>query len=666
MRNLRPPAVRARSSRRFPALLALLAAAACLWSVLSWERAAADTYTVQPGDTLSGIAEQLEVDLEILMALNPFLSSPNAIMIGQVLNIPDNTAAEPARTHTHGEHTHTHDEDDYADAPEHEAVREYAEQVGSETPGSAAFVYVVQPGDTLWGIAVRYGIDTATLEQLNPWLNPHLLYVGAEIFVKTNQTTPPAEELEEAQEAEEAAPDELLEEEDAPEEELLEEAEPAGDARFSAAPTAAVEAGSIDYTVAEGDYATGIAEAHGISLQALQEHNPHLNFATIYPGQTIQIPVPDYNAPALDPQEAGHGLTDVYTVRSGDNATYIAELFDLTLAELRTLNSGTDLDRIYIGQTLIVPWTASPYDPPPGTAPAVEVRRRTHKVQPGDTFNYVAELHGLTLEELRAENPLRPNDLLVVGELLYLPGVIEPPAVAEDRTVTETDLLQYASAQLGVTPHTLLANHGWLAEDQWLEAGSVWRLPLREGLLVTVQAGDTLLGIALAHGVDMNLILADPAHGVDDPNQLIIGQQIILPLSVPDFHWPAIGPISDPFGICRNWDCSYRHNGLDLALDTWHPLEASAPGLVTFVGGDPNFGKGNYVEVEHGNGWRTIYAHLVEFNVVQGQYVETGDVIGYNGNTGYSTGPHLHFEIHHHDWYIDPLIFLPPEHISWW
>jgi murein DD-endopeptidase MepM/ murein hydrolase activator NlpD len=96
-----------------------------------------------------------------------------------------------------------------------------------------------------------------------------------------------------------------------------------------------------------------------------------------------------------------------------------------------------------------------------------------------------------------------------------------------------------------------------------------------------------------------------------------------------------------------------------MALDIYEPIVAAADGVVTFVGGDSSFGLGWYVEVDHGDGWSTTYAHLVEFNVYEGEEVGQGDVIGYNGNTGYSTGPHLHFEVHHNDWYVDPMVVLP-------
>lgn len=408
-----------------------------------------------------------------------------------------------------------------------------------------------------------------------------------------------------------------------------------------------------------GDSWTGIAHSAGISLADLRAYNEDADFPNLHPGDILNVPIPDYRAPALDPSESLQLLTELYTVRPGDNASQIAQQYDVTLAELRRLNGGLDLSVIFVGQTLTVPWNGVAANAAPGTVPAVDVRRRTYRVQPNDTLMGIAERQGLTLDELREQNPLKLSDLLVIGELLYLPGTIDPPAVAETRTLGEADVVQYAAAALGVTPHTLLANHGWVDSEQWLGEGTTWRLPLKDGQLVTVQPGDTLQQIANAHGVDINLILSDPANGVEDPNAIVIGQEIILPLAMPEFSWPASGQLTDPFGQCRSWDCSYRHRGLDIALDLYEPILAAADGVVTFLGGDSLLGLGWYIEIEHDDGWRTVYAHLVEFNVVLGETVSRGDVIAYNGNTGYSTGPHLHFEVHHNDWYVDPLVVLP-------
>jgi murein DD-endopeptidase MepM/ murein hydrolase activator NlpD len=99
------------------------------------------------------------------------------------------------------------------------------------------------------------------------------------------------------------------------------------------------------------------------------------------------------------------------------------------------------------------------------------------------------------------------------------------------------------------------------------------------------------------------------------------------------------------------------HIGLDIAAQMWDPIVAIADGTVTFAewGG----GYGNLVIVEHADGWSSYYAHLAEFAVKSGQKVRQGELLGGAGSTGYSTGPHLHFEIRYYGRPVDPHVHLP-------
>jgi len=131
-------------------------------------------------------------------------------------------------------------------------------------------------------------------------------------------------------------------------------------------------------------------------------------------------------------------------------------------------------------------------------------------------------------------------------------------------------------------------------------------------------------------------------------------------------HTPSIKPTSgylscgfgmrvDPF-TGRN----QLHRGVDLATDIGTPVYVTADGVVSHVGRDVGLGK--LVQINHLYGYTTVYAHLSRIAVKRGQHVKRGDIIGAVGNTGYSTGPHLHYEIHYQGRAKNPLRYLLDSH----
>lgn len=116
---------------------------------------------------------------------------------------------------------------------------------------------------------------------------------------------------------------------------------------------------------------------------------------------------------------------------------------------------------------------------------------------------------------------------------------------------------------------------------------------------------------------------------------------------ISSYYGGRTGPISGGF----DW-----HPGLDIAADIGTPVYAAAMGTVDMAGW--NGGYGQYVKIRHGNGYESAYGHMSGIAVTTGQQVRKGEIIGFVGSTGYSTGPHLHFEVFVDGENIDPLYML--------
>lgn len=127
---------------------------------------------------------------------------------------------------------------------------------------------------------------------------------------------------------------------------------------------------------------------------------------------------------------------------------------------------------------------------------------------------------------------------------------------------------------------------------------------------------------------------------------------------------PVAGPISSGFGkrIDPLNKKKSSHEGIDIKGKTGDKIRATGAGKVLRAGKNGSFG--NYVEIDHGNGYVTAYAHMQNYLVRPGEWVEQGQVIGQVGNTGRSTGPHLHYEIHLNKRPVNPKKFLKVADIS--
>jgi LysM repeat protein len=183
-----------------------------------------------------------------------------------------------------------------------------------------------------------------------------------------------------------------------------------------------------------------------------------------------------------------------------------------------------------------------------------------------------------------------------------------------------------------------------------------------DGIIHTVAKGDTLASIAKRYGGDPEDII--DYNDLDPSGELIVGDSIIIPggqekptpgkpvvkrpklatkYSGPDAGGYFLRPVSGG----KKTQGIHGRNGIDIGLPVGSNLYAAAAGTVILAKeGGYNGGYGSYIIIQHSNGTQTLYGHLSRVSVSRGEKVTRGQTIGATGNSGRSTGPHLHFEIH--------------------
>lgn len=285
------------------------------------------------------------------------------------------------------------------------------------------------------------------------------------------------------------------------------------------------------------------------------------------------------------------------------------------------------------------------------------------------------------------------------------PSVISEPMNKRPRqlhtySVVAGDTLFGIALKFGLTPETILwSNYKTLKDNpDLLSIGQQLIIPPENGLIVDVEEGDTIDGLARRFRVPPERIVNEPINGLRNINQpLHIGQIIYVPggeretviWQVPkpvEVRRTATGVRVYRVGVCGEvaipplgtgsfvWPANRRylsgynfsnvHPGLDIAGRMGEPIYASDAGTVIYAGYSLNaagrpVGYGQYVVLDHGNGYQTLYAHASQLYVRCGQQVQRGAVIAAIGSVGRSTGPHLHYEIRYGSRAVNPWSLLP-------
>ncbi|MBD3250518.1 MAG: peptidoglycan DD-metalloendopeptidase family protein [Candidatus Pacebacteria bacterium] len=248
--------------------------------------------------------------------------------------------------------------------------------------------------------------------------------------------------------------------------------------------------------------------------------------------------------------------------------------------------------------------------------------------------------------------------------------------------VREGETISSIAERYGLTAETVLWANDLTAKSSIKPGQELDILPL-DGVRHKVKRGETIYSVGKKYGLDgsqVQAIIDYPFNEFlnDETFELMAGQWLVVPDGVmpspqqpaasrrisrvaytPDagsvtaigsFVWPAAGRITQGY--------RFYHKAIDIANSGGGPILASDSGVVTLAGWPDGYGYGNRIIVDHGNGFVTLYAHLSVIQVRVGQRVNRGDVIGQMGNTGRSTGTHLHFEIRRGGALMNPLSYL--------
>lgn len=235
--------------------------------------------------------------------------------------------------------------------------------------------------------------------------------------------------------------------------------------------------------------------------------------------------------------------------------------------------------------------------------------------------------------------------------------------------VAAGDTVSGIASSFGISRETVLWANS-LGNPDSLQVGEELVILPVSGVLHAVASGDSVNDLALAYGVAAEKIVE--FNGISDPDMLVVGQKLVVPEgkiqvgraspssrgarpssggASGSFRWPAGGNITQYFG-------QSGHSGIDIAGQHGSPIYAADAGVVT-TALKLNYDYGWYLVIDHGNGYRTLYAHMSAFHVDYGERVGKGERIGSVGSTGLSTGPHLHFEVFQNGVRVNPLKFLP-------
>jgi LysM repeat protein len=240
---------------------------------------------------------------------------------------------------------------------------------------------------------------------------------------------------------------------------------------------ALAQGGEFVHIVAAGETLEGIALRYGIDPFALAARNGISNFASIYVGQPLVVPVPVNQGGGVVPPVT-QPSSFLYIVQPGDYLSVLALRFGTTTAAIAAANGISNVNRILAGQTLLIP---APGDQGGGIPPVPQPQPVFYTVQFGDTLGTIARQFGTSVAALAAENNITNINRIFFGQVLRIPdqgGGTPPPPPFFTYVVRPGDTLNEIAFRFGTTLQALLTLNPQIRDPRLIYPGSLLTVPL--------------------------------------------------------------------------------------------------------------------------------------------------------------------------------------------
>jgi murein DD-endopeptidase MepM/ murein hydrolase activator NlpD len=261
-----------------------------------------------------------------------------------------------------------------------------------------------------------------------------------------------------------------------------------------------------------------------------------------------------------------------------------------------------------------------------------DVTPTTYVVQKGDCVSCIAKKFGISKQFIYDKNPWINDDMIKIGDKMDLTVLKPPLSVKTEETVVENQEVQYDTEYV---------------KDDTLRAGVIQPISAGKNGLKKITLHVTKIdGQMVSEEVKGEEMIEPPVTAKAKK-----GTKVVLGEGTGKFAWPVLSPtITSTFGM--RW--GKLHKGIDIVGNK--TIMAADNGKVTETGYKDDYG--NYVIINHQNGYETLYAHMSVISTSRGKIVEKGEKIGTMGETGDATGVHLHFEVHKNGGLENPLKYL--------